>query len=94
MSLPVACTFSSSLACDFREVAQCGAGLIVQPNAAEVAEELDLVGIYETDRVVMDRNGRRMVEERYTWCRVAAQMVEVYEWLLGGGSPPACVRMD
>ena len=38
------------------------------------------------------RNGRALVEERFTWPQVAVQMKEVYEWILGGGSKPGCVR--
>jgi poly(glycerol-phosphate) alpha-glucosyltransferase len=37
-------------------------------------------------------NGRALVEERFTWPQVAAQMKEVYEWVLGGGAKPGCVR--
>ena len=37
------------------------------------------------------RNGRSLVESQFTWPQVAAQMKEVYEWVLGGGPPPASV---
>ncbi|WP_264503277.1 glycosyltransferase [Luteolibacter flavescens] len=37
----------------------------------------------------MGSNGRRLVEERFTWDRVAGQMRQVYEWILGGGAAPA-----
>ena len=39
----------------------------------------------------MGRRGRQLVEEKYTWDRVAGQMIEVYEWLLGRGPRPDCV---
>jgi len=38
------------------------------------------------------QNGRSLVERQFTWPQVAAQMKEVYEWLLGGGLRPGCVR--
>jgi poly(glycerol-phosphate) alpha-glucosyltransferase len=37
-------------------------------------------------------NGRALVERQFTWPQVAAQMKEVYEWVLGGGGVPDCVR--
>ena len=45
----------------------------------------------DADRVAMGERGRRLVEDRFTWPKVAAQMKEVYEWILGGGHPPDCV---
>jgi poly(glycerol-phosphate) alpha-glucosyltransferase len=41
----------------------------------------------------MGTNGRALVEEQFTWPQVASKMLEVYEWVLGGGAPPACVEM-
>jgi poly(glycerol-phosphate) alpha-glucosyltransferase len=35
--------------------------------------------------------GRALVEEQFTWPKVAAQMKEVYEWMLGGGTRPGCL---
>jgi hypothetical protein len=39
----------------------------------------------------LDR-GREIVAERFAWERIAAEMVACYEWLLGGGGKPECVR--
>jgi len=39
----------------------------------------------------MGARGRALVEDRFTRPKVAAQMREVYEWVLGGGSPPEFV---
>ena len=36
-------------------------------------------------------HGRQLVSERFTWPQVAAQMKQVYEWMLGGGKVPDCV---
>lgn len=44
-----------------------------------------------TDLATMGARGRRLVEERFTWPEVAAQMKEVYEWLVGGGARPGCL---
>ena len=42
----------------------------------------------------MGLRGREMVRENYSWDRVAEQMLEVYEWVLGRRSPPECVHFD
>ena len=39
----------------------------------------------------MGCNGRALVESQFTWPQVAAQMTEVYEWVLGGGPRPSMV---
>jgi poly(glycerol-phosphate) alpha-glucosyltransferase len=39
----------------------------------------------------LGENGRQLVSDRFTWPQVAAQMKEVYEWVLGGGNKPGCV---
>ena len=49
-------------------------------------------GSKTTSLVSMGMHGRRLVEERFTWPQVAAQMKEVYEWVVGGGKPPDCVE--
>lgn len=41
----------------------------------------------------MGANGRSLVAARFTWPTVAAEMKSVYDWVLGGGSPPECVRL-
>jgi glycosyltransferase involved in cell wall biosynthesis len=43
------------------------------------------------DLEAMGERGRRLIERRYTWDRIGAQIVEVYEWLLGRGNQPGCV---
>ena len=43
------------------------------------------------DLEAMGGAGRALVEEQFTWPKVAAQMKEVYEWMLGGGTRPGCL---
>jgi len=33
------------------------------------------------------------VKERFSWPHVAAEMAEVYRWLLGQADRPPCVRL-
>jgi poly(glycerol-phosphate) alpha-glucosyltransferase len=50
-----------------------------------------LFAMTDGDRKSMGARGRALVEDRFTWPKVAAQMKEVYEWVLGGGAKPSCV---
>jgi glycosyltransferase involved in cell wall biosynthesis len=40
----------------------------------------------------MGERGRVVVEERFAWDGIAKQFVECYQWLLGEGEKPECVR--
>ncbi|MCX6972985.1 MAG: glycosyltransferase [Verrucomicrobia bacterium] len=43
-----------------------------------------LLDMSDSDRIEMGRRGRRLVEEKFTWPKVAAQMKALYEEILGG----------
>jgi glycosyltransferase involved in cell wall biosynthesis len=36
--------------------------------------------------------GRKIVAERFSWDKIAGEMIACYEWLLGRGPRPGCVR--
>jgi glycosyltransferase involved in cell wall biosynthesis len=38
--------------------------------------------------------GRQWMEQEFSWDRVGQMMLETYRWLVGGGTPPAWVRMN
>lgn len=40
----------------------------------------------------MGMRGRRLVEGRFAWPRISRQMVDVYSWLLNGGTRPDTVQ--
>lgn len=42
----------------------------------------------------MGTRGRELIQEQYSWMRIAEQMVEVYEWVIGGRRRPDCVVAD
>ncbi len=52
------------------------------------------MALSDEQRYEMGRRGRALVESKYTWPAAAKKMKEVYEWILGGGPPPACVITD
>jgi glycosyltransferase involved in cell wall biosynthesis len=81
-----------STACHFDEVGRCGAGLVVEPEAASVIEGLR--ALLESGPAVlaaMAERGRMLVEGDFTWDRQAARLRDVYRWLIGGGRAPAAV---
>jgi poly(glycerol-phosphate) alpha-glucosyltransferase len=51
-----------------------------------------LLEMTDAERAAMGARGCALVEQQFTWPQVAAQMKEVYEWILGGGAKPGGVR--
>lgn len=60
----------------------------VDPLAAALTEAMQLS---DEKRAEMGRNGRRLVEEKYSIEVVAKQMIQLYEWVLGKGEKPEFV---
>jgi len=68
-------------------------GWWVDPDVDAIADALaDAVARGPEARAAMGRRGRRLVEARYSWEGVAAQMRDAYQWVVEGGAPPDCVR--
>jgi len=56
-----------------------------------------LIGLFdmpEEERLAMGNRGRALVEKKFSWPTVAAQMCSVYEWVVNGGLHPQCVVME
>jgi poly(glycerol-phosphate) alpha-glucosyltransferase len=45
-----------------------------------------------SDLAAMGARGRELVRTRFTWPKIAADLRDVYTWLLGKGAKPECVR--
>ena len=45
---------------------------------------------------VMGMRGRELAEKEYSWDRIAEQMSDTYEWVVGGGNgrAPKCVEVS
>jgi len=86
--------------CNLPEGFAANAALRIGTDVESIAEGLrELLSLPTTDNgqrttslASMGQRGRALVERQFTWPQVAAQMKEVYEWVVGGGRPPDCVR--
>ena len=54
----------------------------------------EAIELSDKERGEMCRRGRKMVEDNFSWSKIASEVKKVYEWVLGGGSHPSCVRLD
>ncbi len=82
-------------ACNLPEGFAAGAAIKIEPEAESIAEGIrQIMEMSEYELVSIGEKGRRLVKERFTWPEIARQMKSVYDWLLGGGSPPNCVILD
>jgi poly(glycerol-phosphate) alpha-glucosyltransferase len=69
------------------------AAVRVAPEADSIAAGLRvLMRMTHGELAAMGARGRALVERQFSWPQIAAQMAEVYRWVLGGGTPPACVE--
>jgi poly(glycerol-phosphate) alpha-glucosyltransferase len=76
--------------CNLPEGFTAGAALPADPDPQSLAAALhELMGMTEAERKEMGGRGRELASARFGWPRLAAEMAQVYRWLLGGGSPPA-----
>ena len=75
--------------CNVPEGFAAGAAIRVDPNPESIADGLNrLDSMSDCERSAMGARGRRLVEEKFTWPKVAAQMREVYDWVLGRAAKP------
>ncbi len=80
-------------ACNLPEGFHTQAALPIEINAGRIAAGLrQLFDMTRDEREGMGARGRKLVSEQFSWPKVAGQMHEVYQWLLGGGAKPACVN--
>ena len=88
-SLPVVMTDF----CNLPEGFIANAAIRVAPDGESVFQGLEeLTSLSDTERELMGANGRRLVDEKFTWPRIAENMHKVYEWCLTGENPPACME--
>lgn len=75
------------------DVEAIGAGLVGEPDARSVARQLTrFVDLADGDRRRMGARGRAEVESRYTWPRIARDLLDAYGFVLGDNARPAFVE--
>lgn len=67
-----------------REISEARAGIVTRCDARQLASALLKFLENEELRKQAGRNGKRLVEERYSQDKVARQMIEVYERAVRG----------
>jgi glycosyltransferase involved in cell wall biosynthesis len=74
--------------CGFPEAAEAGAGLQVEPEAGSLAAAIEWL-LEEPERArMMGRRARSLVEQKYTWDAIGAEVLEAYRRLLPGRPAP------
>ncbi len=78
--------------CNLPQGERSGAAVMMEHGAESIAAALNrLFSMSHHQREAMGVRGRRLVEEEFQWPRTVQHMTEVYDWILGFGSQPACV---
>ena len=73
--------------CNLPEGFQWNAAIRVEVEEHSIASGLQSLGRMSTEELTrLGQNGRRLVEERFTWKAVAEEFAEVYSWSLSGES--------
>lgn len=71
---------------------EAGAAIGCQPAVGLIAVGLaDVFRLRDAERRATGERGRRLVEERFSWPKIAAEMTQAYEWVLGEGARPNSV---
>ncbi|WP_245937211.1 glycosyltransferase [Thioalbus denitrificans] len=81
--------------CNLPEGFAADAAVPMEPNVESIRQGLGTLFEMSSDELAeMGSRGCALVEDRFTWPAVAAQMCSVYAWVLGQGPRPDCVRLD
>ncbi len=77
------------------DVEELRAGIAAEHDAGSLAAGLRrLLALGAEERRAMGEAGRRAVEGRYSWARIAAETDALYRWLVGEGAKPPCVEVS
>ena len=79
--------------CNIEKGFEVGAAFKIEPTVVSIENGLGtLMNLSEEMLVEAGEAGRSLVENEFTWEKVAAETYAVYEWILKGGQVPECVR--
>jgi poly(glycerol-phosphate) alpha-glucosyltransferase len=80
--------------CNLPEGFAAEAALRIGTRPDEIAAGLKrLAEMSDEDRKAMGDRGRALVSTKFSWPKIGQQMRAVYDWILGGGSPPESVTL-
>jgi poly(glycerol-phosphate) alpha-glucosyltransferase len=78
--------------CNLPEAFACGAALRIETTTESIATGLrEFFAAPEASHRQSGQEGLQLVRERFVWPMIARQMHQLYSWMLGGGSRPACL---
>jgi poly(glycerol-phosphate) alpha-glucosyltransferase len=78
--------------CNLPEGFDAGAALRLGPEPDAITRGVvELIEMSDAARAAIGGRGQQLVQDRFTWPRIARQMRDVYEWCLGAGPKPDCV---
>lgn len=81
--------------CNIPDGFEAKAAVEIQPQPDSIAEGLkEFVALSTDQQKQIGQNGLELVEDRFAWPRIAAQMIDVYKWVLGQGDRPDCIRLN
>lgn len=90
-SLPVIMTPE----CNIPEGFETNSAIRVDPNVVSIFNGLTkLFDMSEKDVKVVGENGRNLVENKFSWPKIANEMLDVYNWVLDKNVKPDCVIID
>ncbi len=80
--------------CNIPEGFEADAAVRVEPEAESIAKGLEQFTAMPYDELIaMGLRGRKLVEQKFTWSKIAEEMAQVYAWCLNGGTPPDCMEL-
>lgn len=92
--LPVLMTEACNIPAGFEREA----AIKIGTDPVELSKSLeDVLSLPDEHLRDMGRNGRKLVEEQFTWPEIARRHIEVYRWMVDGCSPqekPSCVEVN
>jgi poly(glycerol-phosphate) alpha-glucosyltransferase len=81
--------------CNIPEGFESNAAIEIWPDVESIYEKLcSFMNLSDSQRNDLGQKGPKLVENKFTWPRIASQMNDVYKWVLGQGDKPECVRLD
>lgn len=82
-------------ACNIPEGFSCEAAIEIDLNKEILKDQLlDFFKLTDTVLQVMGKNGKRLVEEKFTWHRVGQNLEAMYDWILSGSKKPDFIMLN